>query len=448
MAMSAHATRRSALHGLADGNTARRVDRFDGRVLPYVLPRTSRRSASRTGLVLVGGGARGAYQAGVLQGFAEILRGHLGNGPLFDVLTGISAGAINAAYVASNADRMADRIASLAALWSELHIDDVMRADAMSLLSIGSRWLRDLTLGGVLPAKPRSNHLLDTTPLRTFLAAHIDVEAIHRHVADGTLRGIGVSATSYRTGAAVTFFDGHESVAEWRRSSRVGRRTRINIDHILASASIPLLFRPVRIDGTFYGDGGVRMTTPLSPAIHLGSDKIVAISVQHGRGGDTIVPRADESDAASEISIADIAGVMLDAALLDDLESDVERLLRDNRTLALIDATRRAQHPDGVRPIPLLLIRPSVDLGALAHDQFKRMPAMLRYLTKGIGATEGSGVELLSYLAFDPSYTRPLIQIGRKDALSQKDEIEEFFFGGAARIEADRHPEMMAVADA
>ncbi len=397
---------------------------------------------------MVGGGARGAYQAGALQGLAAILRTHVRDQPLCDVLTGTSAGAINAAYVASKADRMADGIAGLAALWSELQIDDVVRADATSLLSIGSRWLRDLTLGGMLAAKRRANHLLDTTPLRELLAAHISVEAIHRHVANDMLRGFGVSATSYHTGTAVTFFDGHQSVAPWTRNARVGRRTRIALDHILASASIPLLFRPVPIDGAFYGDGGVRMATPLSPAIHLGSEKIVAISVQHRRGGDGVVPPPGASDAASDISIADIAGVMLDAALLDDLDSDAERLLRVNQTLALIDAKRRSHHPDGLRAIPLLVIRPSVDLGALAADQLKRMPAMLRYLMKGIGASEGRGVEFLSYLAFDPSYTRPLIEIGRKDALSQKDEIEAFFFGSAAWIEAaERRPGMTRVAD-
>jgi NTE family protein len=423
-------------------------NRSHERVLRYVLPRTSR-PPSRTGLVLVGGGARGAYQAGVLQGLAEILGTHMRTRPLFDVITGISAGAINAGYVASKADRMADVMGGLAALWSELDLEDVMRADIMHLLSTGSRWLRDLTFGSVLPTQRRSNHLLDTTPLRAFLAAHIDVDAIHRHVANDILCGFGVSATSYRTGAAVTFFDAHESVAPWTRSARVGRRTRIELDHILASASIPLLFPPASIDGAFYGDGGVRMTTPLSPAIHLGSDKIVAIAVQHGRGVDTTGPIPHESDAANDISIAEIAGVMLDATLLDNLDGDAEHLGRVNQTLAMIDAKRRSHHSDGLRVIPLLVIRPSVDLSAMAHDQFKRMPAMLRYLTKGIGASEGRGVEFLSYLAFDPSYTCPLIEIGRNDARSQKDEIEAFFFESTARIEApEPRPEMTAVAHA
>lgn len=374
---------------------------------------------------MVGGGARGAYQAGVLQGLAQILRPQLGDRPAFDVLTGISTGAINAAYLASNADRMADAFGGLAALWSELHVEDVIRTNAMSLVTIGSRWLRDLTLGGMLASRPRSNHLLDTTPLRELVGAHVDADAIHRHVARGVLRGFGVSATSYRTGSAVTFFDAHERVDDWTRTARVGRQTRIALDHILASASIPFLFRPVLVDGAFHGDGGVRMTTPLSPAIHLGADKIVAISVQHRRSGE--VPVAGERDPPDDISIADIAGVMLDGALLDGLDSDSEHLLRINHTLGLVDAKRRAQHGDGLRSIALLVIRPSIDLGALARDQFDRMPAMLRYLTKGIGASRERGVEFLSYLAFDPSYTRPLIEIGHADALAQRDEIEAFF---------------------
>ncbi len=382
---------------------------------------------SRTGLVLVGGGARGAYQAGVLQGFAQILREHIADRPLFDVVTGVSAGAINAAYVASKADHMIDGIGGLTTLWRELQLERVIRTDAFSLLSIGSRWLRDLTLGGALPASGYSNHLLDTAPLRQFLRTHIDFKAITRHIGHAMLHGFAVSATSYATGTAVTFFDGHEGIETWTRSSRLGWRARIGLDHVLASASIPILFRPVLVDGAFYGDGGIRLSTPLSPAIHLGADKVVAISVRHPRTHESTREMNRQQPAARDISIADIAGVMLNAAFMDSLDSDAERLLRINQTIALIEEQRRAAHPQHLRTIPLLVIRPSVDLGSLAGDQFKSLPMTLRYLTRGIGASEERGADFLSYLAFDPSYTRPLIDLGRRDAFAQKDEIEAFF---------------------
>ncbi|OLD36148.1 MAG: hypothetical protein AUI19_01485 [Myxococcales bacterium 13_1_40CM_2_68_15] len=388
---------------------------------------TAHRSVSRTGLVLVGGGARGAYQAGVLQGLAEILGERFGDRPPFDVVTGISAGAINAAYLASRADRMAEASGRLAALWGELRIDRVMRTDAVSLFSIGSRWLRDLTLGGVLKPNARSNHLLDTTPLREFLSANIDFEAIARHIASDLLHGLAVSATSYTTGTAVTFFDGHGAPEPWTRSARLGWRARIGLDHVLASASIPILFRPVFLEGAFYGDGGVGMTSPLSPAIHLGADRVVAISVRHRRDRDSNAQVTHEHHDQGDISIADIAGVMLNTAFMDALDSDAERMARINQTLTLIGERRRAEHPHWLRSIPLLVIRPSVDLGALAADQFSRLPATLRYLTRGIGASPERGADFVSYLAFDPSYTRPLIEIGRRDAVAQKDEIEAFF---------------------
>src|SRR5213080_337047 len=311
--------------------------------------------------------------------------------------------------------------------WGELRIDRVMRTDAVSLFSIGTRWLRDLTLGGLLKPDARSNHLLATTPLRECLIANIDFEAIARHIASDLLHGLAVSATSYTTGTAVTFFDGHGAPEPWTRSARLGWRVRIGLDHVLASASIPILFRPVFVEGAFYGDGGVGMATPLSPAIHLGADRVVAISVRHSPDRDSNVHVNLAGHDQGDISIADIAGVMLNAAFMDALDSDAERLIRINHTLTLIEERRRAEHPHWLRSIPLLVIRPSVDLGALAADQFSRLPATLRYLTRGIGASPERGADFVSYLAFDPSYTRPLIEIGRRDAVAQKDEIEAFF---------------------
>jgi NTE family protein len=388
----------------------------------------TRAAKAKTGLVLVGGGARGAYQAGVLQGLAEILGGE--GGSFLDIITGISAGSINAAAVASQADRMPDAVARLHSLWADVRVEQVMRTDALSLMSIGSGWIRDLSFGGMMSRSgPRSNFLLDTAQLRKFLSSHIDFDAIAGHVERGVLDGVAVTATNYQTGTAVTFFESRAPELEgWARSARVGMRTKIGLEHVLASASIPLLFKPVAVEGAYYGDGGIRMGSPLSPAIHLGADRVLAISIRH--------PRSDQATARlnlaadlppREISIADIAGVMLNAAFLDGLDGDAERMERINQTVALIAQDRLVEQPLRLRRIPLLVIRPSIDLGLLAADQFKRFPRALRYLMKGIGASDERGADFMSYLAFDPSYTRPLLEIGRTDALAQRDEIREVF---------------------
>jgi NTE family protein len=382
----------------------------------------------RTGLVLVGGGARGAYQAGVLKGLGDILGKKYGSRPFLDIITGVSAGGINAAYIASRADRMLEALDGLYALWKNIHVEQVMKTGALSLASMGSKWVRDLTLGGLMPASfTHSNHLLDTAPLRDFLSKNIDFPGLAENIRRGTLHGFAVSATNYNTGTAVTFFDGHEQIKTWTRSARLGRRSNIHLEHVVASASIPFLFRPVPVEGAYYGDGGIRMSTPLSPAIHLGSDRVLAISIRHPRSDESTVRLNLAQEQQQEISVADIAGVMLNAAFLDGLDGDAERMERINETIQLIDEKRRAEHPYFLRTIPLQVIRPSMDLGLLAVDQFKRFPLALRYVLKGIGASDERGSDFMSYLAFDPAYTAPLLELGRSDALALKDEIEAFF---------------------
>lgn len=387
--------------------------------------------ATRSGLVLVGGGARGAYQAGVLRGLGEIVAARFGARPFFDVITGISAGGINASFLASHAADMRAAVERLDGLWRGIHLEEVMKTDVRTFAGLAVRWLRELGLGGASPVpRARTNYLLDTTPLRAFLARHVDCGAISANLARGVLHGFAVSATNYRTGTAVTFFDGAPEIAEWVRSARLGRRAHLGLEHILASAAIPLLFRPVEVDGVPYGDGGIRLSTPLSPAIHLGADRVLAISIRHPRARETTEQlHAMSSGRGDGVSVADIAGVMLNAAFLDGLDSDAERMTRINQTLALIDEKRRGEGP-ALRPLPLLVIYPSADLGALAAEQFTRFPRALQYMMKGIGASEAHGSDLTSYLAFDPAYTRPLLDMGRADALARREEIEAFFAGG------------------
>lgn len=374
------------------------------------------------GLVLTGGGARAAYQAGVLRGIAEIEKLERVS---FDIVTGVSAGAINGVALAAAADEDLGAFTErLWRLWEQLHIDRVFRTDPLSLLGIGTRWLRDLSLGGMLGAA-KSNFLLDTAPLREMLGELVRFERLEQHIASQRLHGVAVSATNYMTGTAVTFFDGHSSIQPWFRSTRIAARERITLDHVMASSAIPIFFPPARVAGSWYGDGCIRLTAPLSPAIHLGADKVLAIGIRHFRP-QTITEQLNRTVFDERVSLVNVVGVLLNAVFLDSLEADHERMERINRTVAALSDDARAAHPDKLRVIPVLAVKPSKDLGSLASEQFARFPRSLRHLLKGLGASADTGWDLLSYLAFDTAYTRRLLELGRQDALAMKDELSAF----------------------
>lgn len=381
-----------------------------------------RQTEKRTGLVLTGGGARAAYQAGVLKGIREMLGETGGNSP-FDIFVGASAGAINSTFLAAQNGHFSTAVEALCQVWGELRSEQVIRADFLSLSALSMRWLRDLSLGGLLGSS-RSNHLIDARPLGEFLAKHINFKAIKRNIRSGDVHGVAVSATNYFTGATVVFFDGSPAIESWVRLSRVAQRTSLTLRHLLASAAIPIFFEPVPLHNTYYGDGCVRLTSPLSPAIRMGADRILAIGVRYLRPENNTVTL--QKGNMPDISLADIAGVMLNAAFLDALDLDAERMRRINETAASLAQEGRA-HPSQLRDIPLLVIRPSQDLGTLASEEFNRFSPMLRYLLKGIGASADKGWDLLSYLAFDSAYTRHLMELGEADVLAQRDDILEFF---------------------
>lgn len=375
------------------------------------------------GLVLSGGGARGAYQAGVLRGIADILGDEADRGP-FRVLTGISAGAINASFSAAYGSRFGEATEALWDVWRRLRMENVIRTDFGSLSGLGMRWVMNLGLGSAA-SRQRATHLMDASPLQDYLREHIDTEAIRHHVRNGTLRGVAVTATSYASGTAITFFDAAPDVGPWARSARMGQRVELELPHVLASAAIPILFPPVRIGACWYGDGGVRMTSPLSPAIHLGAAKVLAIGVRYQRPDDH-VRELNEGNRMREVTLADIGGTMLNAAFLDSLESDSERMARINGTIALLTEEQKRQQKSPLHVIPLLSMRPSQDLGRLAADQLPNFPTVLRHLLRGLGASDETGGDLMSYMSFDPAYTVPLLELGRADALAQRSAIEAF----------------------
>lgn len=377
---------------------------------------------ARRGLVLSGGGARGAYQVGVLRGISEMLP-DAGELP-FPILAGASAGSITNAFLAAHAHEFGGAIERLVDFWSRIAPHDVFRTDANTLIRVAAEWARDLSLGGVIGAG-RGRSLLLTDPLRALLTERLDMDAVRRNVEEGRLHAIALTATNYRTNLAVTFFDGAEGISPWGRSTRIGMREHLTVDHVMASCAIPMFFPAVAIGGKYYADGCVRLTTPLSPAVHLGADRILAIGVR--------CPQApDRSEAAPSggnepyPTVAETAGMLLNALFLEALESDVERFERINHTMSLVPAAIANAEPSPLRPLPLLVIRPSRDIGVLAAGAIERLPHIVQHLFRGLGATAQTGADLLSYLAFDSEYTSKLLELGYADAMSHKDELLGF----------------------
>jgi NTE family protein len=374
-------------------------------------------------LVLTGGGARAAYQVGVLKGIAEAFGPFLPKTP-FRILCGVSAGAINASFLASHAEDFVAAAEALWTLWSRLRMETVFVTDPIALSRVGIRLVAELGLGSLLES--RSNHLLDTAPLRKLLENEVKSARIRNYVRRGTLSGVAVTATNYATGAAVTFFEDATGNGGWSRSSRVAVRSAIEPRHVLASSALPIFFPPVAIDGQFYGDGCIRMTAPLSPAIHLGADRVLAIGIRYLRPVEETERLQDQAKQLHDPTLAEIAGVLLNAVFLDALETDLERMNRINRTVSLLGEPERIQN--GLRRVPVLAVRPSRDLGRMASAQFSSFPRTLRHLLQGMGASRETGWDLMSYLAFEQTYTEALLALGRADAFAQKQELEAFFF--------------------
>ena len=374
------------------------------------------------GLILTGGGARAAYQVGALRAVVEVV-GNSHNP--FPVITGVSAGAINGAALAASADDFAGGVRRLAETWLSLTPERVYRTDMLSVASIGSRWIRNLTSGGLVTLR-QVNHLLDTTPLHGLLTERIPLDRVPGHIASGKLHGFGVTATSYLTGTAVTFFDAASNVEPWARSRRLGRRDTLTVDHVMASAAIPVFFPAVRLGDTFYGDGQIRLTEPLSPAIHLGADRLLAVGVRYVRTPAETESLNSEDTAQRVLPVSQVAGVLLNALFLDHLDTDTEHLERINHSLVRI-TPRTGLETDEFRIIPVLTLRPSRELGGLADDQMEHFPRVMRYLLRGMGAGRRGGSDLVSYLAFERSYVDRLQTLGYEDTMARRSPLEDFF---------------------
>jgi NTE family protein len=366
-------------------------------------------------LVLAGGGARAAYEVGVLAGVAD-----RAPGLEFPIVTGVSAGAINAVHLAAHRGPLAAAVGALRAQWNRLVVEQVYRIRP-------GRLARGLLLGAAHTALGRGGEaavvrgLVDMSPLREFLEANLDFAQLDANIAARRLRAAAVSATSYATGQTVTFVHGPPDAPTWQRALRYSVRARLTLDHVMASAALPILFPAVRIGDAFYGDGSLRQTAPLAPAIHLGARAILVVTQRSDLErplSPTPAPAPREYPA-----LAEVIGLLLHAIFLDALEADAERLERVNRLVAAIP---EAQRPDGLRPVRLLMLRPSRDLGALAAGCGVQLPPLVRWLVRGMGGQRATAVDFLSYLLFDPVYTNALTELGYADVRAQWPRIERF----------------------
>lgn len=381
--------------------------------------------------MLTGGGARAAYQVGVLKAVAQIRRESLAPaGNPFPVITGTSAGAINAAALACRCADFDDGVRALAEVWENFHAEQVYRSDSIGVIRTGANWLTMMSIGWVIArwrrARPKS--LLDNTPGSLLLRRLVSTERLREAMRQGHLKALAVTASSYGSGLHVTFYDAREDIVPWTRSQRIAVKTAIDVSHLMASSAIPFVFPavPLPIEGRteYFGDGSMRQAAPISPAVHLGANRILIVGA--GRMHEPPGPRAHSSEYPN---LAQIAGHALSNIFLDALAVDVERLQRINATLKLLPP--EAREKTTLRPIDVLVIAPSQRLDDIAARHLGSLPLSVRAMLRGIGVSgrgeDARGAALASYLLFEAPYTRELVALGVADTLARRDEVRAFF---------------------
>lgn len=372
------------------------------------------------GLVLPGGGARAAYQAGVVKAIADMLPADAPNP--FPVITGTSAGAINAAMLASHAQDFCDGARRLADIWTGLSVENVYRADVWTMIQTSFRWLLTVLHGGSGRHIPRA--LLDNAPLRRLLAKNIPFDAIQRAIDAGALRALAITASGYVSAHSVSFFQGRDDLQPWWRTRREGKRDTITLDHIMASIALPMIFPAAGIDREYFGDGSMRQGAPLSPAIHLGATRLLIVAVRNEQPN-ALPPTLQR---AVYPSLGQIAGYVLDTLFMDSLYTDLERLNRINQTYSHVEVRTDPETPD-LRVVETRLVVPSEDINVIAERHRREFPHAVNVLLRRLGAHKPDGNQLISYLLFAGSFCSELIELGYRDGMAQQDEIRGFLTG-------------------
>lgn len=394
-----------------------------------------------TALVLTAGGARGAYQAGVMKRISEI-PAFVDQAAPFSIITGASAGAINGAAIASQHDNFGVASKLLVKLWASLEANNVYRSDAFAMMKNAASLALDFGLGGLVGAG-RVKSLVDSSPLYAFLNQNLKLDGIRRAVKEGGLYALGITATGYHTGRAFTFVEGKPGHPLWSKSRRVALPAEITLPHVLASAAIPIVFPPVELPAgatsAFFGDGAMRLVTPLSPAIRLGADRLLAVGVRCQESANSLLRSewSQDADFAPNLKrppLSQICGTLMNAIFLDHLDSDLDHLKRMNSFVAeheklasLVDLVAESDSDhEPMRIVTPLVISPSADIAIIAKTLQHRMPKTIRYVMDGLGTPDAQSADLTSFLLFDSEFTRELIQLGYRDAAQRIDEIEAF----------------------
>lgn len=369
----------------------------------------------KAGLILSGGGARAAYQVGVLRAIADLVP--RGTRNPFPIICGTSAGAINAAALAAHAHNYRMGVRGLERVWANLTVEQVYRTDLGSFLKSVVRWIFSGLTAGITPIH---SSLLDNAPLRRLLSLVINFRRIQEALDIGDLHALSITASSYSTGESVAFYQALEQVEEWERARRKGRRVTLDTQHLLASSAIPVLFPAEQVGKQYFGDGALRQLAPVSPALHLGASRILVIGVS----GNTSA--ASQREIIGYPSLAQVLGHVLNSVFVDTLEADVERLERINHTLGAIPAGARRKKGVGLREVDVLKIYPSRPVDEIAAEHIGELPRTLRFFLRGSGATQSPGASAISYLLFEPGFTHTLMSLGYKDAMAREEEIRGF----------------------